>query len=133
MTESFEGQGGQDRTDKTPKLVRSCLTMDDSCGGQICKPILDQPLALADMASWVNLSPYHFARLFRASFGCPPYQYVQEQRLVRARDMLRKRSHNITAIALTCGFNDPSQFSRAFKSRFGVTPSGFRAEAYLNH
>ncbi|WP_341582466.1 helix-turn-helix transcriptional regulator [Marinobacter metalliresistant] len=94
---------------------------------------LSQPLTLADMASWVNLSPYHFARLFRATFDCAPYQYVQEQRLIRARDMLRKRSDNITAIALTCGFNDSSQFSRAFKSRFGITPSGYRAEAHLNH
>lgn len=90
---------------------------------------LDQPLSLANMASWVNLSPYHFARLFRASFGCAPYQYVHEQRLIRARDMLRKRSSKITAIALTCGFNDSSQFSRAFKARFGVTPSRYRSEA----
>ncbi|MBU2953764.1 helix-turn-helix domain-containing protein [Marinobacter sp. F3R08] len=88
---------------------------------------LDQPLTLAAMASWVNLSPYHFARLFKATFGCAPYQYVQEQRLIRARDMLRLRDNNITAIALTCGFNDSSQFSRAFKTRFGITPSGYRA------
>lgn len=90
---------------------------------------MGQPLTLADMAGWVNLSPYHFARLFRATFGCAPYQYVQEQRLIRARDLLRNRSSNITAIALTCGFNDSSQFSRTFKARFGVTPSGYRQAA----
>ncbi|EDM45767.1 AraC family transcriptional regulator, partial [Marinobacter algicola] len=37
---------------------------------------LDQTLTLSEMASWVNLSPYHFTRLFRATFGCAPYQYV---------------------------------------------------------
>lgn len=94
---------------------------------------LGQPLTLADMASWVNLSPYHFARLFRATFGCAPYQYVQEQRLIRARDLLRSEKHKITAIALSCGFNDSSQFSRAFKSRFGITPSAYRTEAHFNH
>ena len=88
---------------------------------------LDQSLTLADMASWVNLSPYHFARLFRATFGCAPYQYVQEQRLILARDQLRNSRDKITAIALSCGFNDSSQFSRAFKSRFGVSPSGYRS------
>ncbi|MFO7528983.1 MAG: AraC family transcriptional regulator [Marinobacter sp.] len=93
---------------------------------------VSQPLTLADMASWVNLSPYHFARLFRASFGCAPYQYVQEQRLIRAKDLLRQRGNKITAIALSCGFNDSSQFSRAFKSRFGVTPSGYRAQSGLD-
>lgn len=87
---------------------------------------LDQPLTLAEMAGWVNLSPYHFARLFRATFGCAPYQYVQEQRLTRARDLLRQPGHKITAIALACGFNDSSQFSRTFKARFGVTPSAYR-------
>ena len=93
---------------------------------------LDQSLALADMASWVNLSPYHFARLFRATFGCAPYQYVQEQRLILARDRLRNSRDKITAVALSCGFNDSSQFSRAFKSRFGITPSAYRGETHFN-
>lgn len=89
---------------------------------------LSQPLTLADMASWANLSPYHFARLFRATFGCAPYQYVQERRLLRARDLLRQPGIKITAIALECGFGDPSQFSRAFKARFGVTPTAYRRQ-----
>ncbi|WP_305965938.1 helix-turn-helix domain-containing protein [Marinobacter salsuginis] len=93
---------------------------------------LDQSLTLADMASWVNLSPYHFARLFRATFGCAPYQYVQEQRLILARDRLRNSRDKITAIALSSGFNDSSQFSRAFKSRFGITPSAYRGETHFN-
>lgn len=88
---------------------------------------LGQSLTLANMASWVSLSPYHFARLFKATFGCAPYQYVQEQRLIRARDLLRNNRDKITAIALMCGFNDSSQFSRAFKSRFGISPSGYRS------
>lgn len=91
---------------------------------------LDQPLTLSEMAGWVNLSPYHFARLFRATFGCAPYQYVQEQRLIRARDLLQQSTTKITAIALACGFNDASQFSKAFRARFGVTPSQYRSEAH---
>ena len=91
---------------------------------------LDRPLTLSEMAGWVNLSPYHFARLFRATFGCAPYQYVQEQRLIRARDLLRQSTIKITAVALACGFNDASQFSKAFRARFGVTPSHYRSEAH---
>ncbi|MDX1757686.1 MAG: AraC family transcriptional regulator [Marinobacter sp.] len=90
---------------------------------------LERPLTLADMAGWVNLSPYHFARLFRATFGCAPYQYVQERRLTRARDQLRRPGSKITAIALACGFSDPSQFARAFRKRFGLTPSAYRSQA----
>lgn len=87
---------------------------------------LEHPLDLATLAAWVNLSPYHFARLFRATFGCAPYQYIQERRLIRARDHLRQSATPITAIALTCGFNDASQFSRAFRKRFGMAPSVYR-------
>lgn len=88
---------------------------------------LDAPLDLATMAGWLNLSPYHFARLFRASFGLAPYQYVQEQRLLRARRMLQQPAAKITAVALACGFGDHSQFSRAFRRRFGQSPSAFRS------
>ncbi|WP_375192277.1 helix-turn-helix domain-containing protein [Marinobacter sp.] len=94
---------------------------------------LSEPLTLSGMASWVNLSPYHFARLFRATFGCAPYQYVQEQRLLRSRDLLRTSRLKITAVALTCGFNDSSQFSRAFRARFGLTPSAYRSAANNGH
>lgn len=88
---------------------------------------LGEPLALATMAGWLNLSPYHFARLFRASFGMAPYQYVQEQRLLQARRLLQQPSAKITAVALECGFGDHSQFSRAFRRRFGQSPSQFRS------
>lgn len=88
---------------------------------------LDQTLNLATMAGWLNLSPYHFARLFRASFGLAPYQYVQEQRLLRARRLLHQPGAKITAIALGCGFGDHSQFTRAFRRRFGQTPSAYRS------
>ncbi|WP_077530106.1 helix-turn-helix domain-containing protein [Vreelandella utahensis] len=89
---------------------------------------LNEPLDLATMAGWVHLSPYHFARLFRASFGMAPYQYVQERRLQRARALLQRPHAKITAIALECGFGDGSQFSRAFRKRFGKTPSAYRSQ-----
>ncbi|GAA3956841.1 helix-turn-helix transcriptional regulator [Allohahella marinimesophila] len=87
---------------------------------------LPENLTLERMADWVNMSPFHFARLFRASIGCAPYQYVLEQRLIRARDLLRQSGQKITVIALLCGFGDHSHFSRAFRKRFGVTPSQYR-------
>ncbi|WP_416398767.1 helix-turn-helix domain-containing protein [Allohahella sp. A8] len=87
---------------------------------------LSEPLTLEAMAGWVSLSPYHFARLFRASFGCAPYQYVLEQRLARARELLRQPENKITVVALLCGFGDHSQFTRAFRKRYGVTPSDYR-------
>ncbi|MFE8072474.1 AraC family transcriptional regulator [Marinobacteraceae bacterium S3BR75-40.1] len=88
---------------------------------------LGTPLDLATLAGWLNLSPYHFARLFRASFGMAPYQYIQERRLQKSRALLQQGSGvKVTAVALESGFGDASQFARAFRKRFGLSPSAFR-------
>ena len=88
---------------------------------------LDRPLSLADLAAQANLSPWHFARLFRVSFGEPPHRYLLRRRLERARRKLVAGEEKILAVALDCGFADQSQFTRAFRRYFGVTPGQFRA------
>ncbi len=88
---------------------------------------LSRALSLADLAGQVNLSTWHFARLFRNSFGEPPHQYVLARRLELARRRLLTSEAKILAVALDCGFSDQSQFTRAFRRRFGITPGQLRA------
>ncbi|HSH41538.1 MAG TPA: AraC family transcriptional regulator [Arenicellales bacterium] len=88
---------------------------------------LAEPLSLEQLAAEVHLSPYHFARLFRATFGEPPYRFVLARRMERARNLLRETDDKIVAIALSCGFSDHSQFARAFRRHYGVSPSEIRA------
>ena len=87
---------------------------------------LAEPISLNQLAELVHLSPWHFARLFRTSFGAPPHRYLLHRRLERARHLLRASDAKIMAIALECGFTDQSQFTRAFRQRYGVTPGRFR-------
>lgn len=95
--------------------------------GDFIEANLDRPLTLADLADQAHLSPWHFARLFRVSFGEPPHRYVMGRRLERARRRLLAGDVKILAVALDSGFADQSQFTRAFRRHFGVTPGQFRA------
>ncbi|ASP39144.1 AraC family transcriptional regulator [Bacterioplanes sanyensis] len=87
---------------------------------------LDQPLTLAQLASQAQLSEYHFARMFKASFGQPPHQYVTERRLQRASELLRHSQLSLAEIALRCGFSSQSHFNQRFKVFYQVTPAAFR-------
>jgi AraC family transcriptional regulator len=85
---------------------------------------------LEQMAGVVHLSPYHFARQFKASTGLPPHQYVVARRIERAQHLLRADGElGLAEVALRVGFSDQSQFSLHFKRIVGVTPRQFRISA----
>ncbi len=88
---------------------------------------LDQPITLGELALRCNLSEYHFARMFRASFGLPPHQYLLARRLHRACQLLRLGLMPLGEIALVCGFASASHFSNRFRQAVGATPGEYRS------
>jgi AraC family transcriptional regulator len=88
---------------------------------------LDQPLTLGAMAREARQSEYHFARMFRLSFGVPPHVWLHARRIARARQLLTAGALPLTEIALACGFASPSHFSNRFRQSCGVSPSRYRA------
>ena len=85
---------------------------------------------LEQMATVVHLSPYHFARQFKATTGLPPYQYVIARRVERAQHLLSADNElSLAEVALRVGFSDQSKFSFHFKRILGVTPRQFRISA----
>jgi AraC-like DNA-binding protein len=86
----------------------------------------DLPQTLRAMADAVGLSPYHFLRTFNAITGTTPHQYVLRARLRQAAIRLRVEDTRVVDIALGCGFDDLSNFNRAFRAEFGVSPRGYR-------
>jgi AraC family transcriptional regulator len=84
------------------------------------------PLSLGQLAGMCALSEYHFARMFRESFGVPPHQYLLARRLSRARDLLRSSTKTFGDIALDCGFGSASHFSNRFRQAVGATPGAYR-------
>ena len=87
----------------------------------------NRPVELDEMAAVACLSKYHFLRLFKLAFGLSPYQYIQQLRLEKARQLLTRSSLPVQDIAGRVGFENSQSFSRLFYRRFGVYPSQYRA------
>jgi AraC family transcriptional regulator len=97
----------------------------------IMENLEDSP-TLEQIAAVVHLSPYHFARQFKAATGLPPRQYVIARRVERAQHLLRADGElGLADVALRVGFGDQSQFSFHFKRIVGVTPGQFRGSARI--
>jgi len=87
---------------------------------------LTEDIALADLAGVARLSPAHFCRAFKRSFGVPPHRYQLQRRIERAKSLLADQDRSVLEVALACGFNFPSNFTQIFRKGTGVTPREFR-------
>src|SRR5882757_8789629 len=83
-------------------------------------------IPLATLAELARLSPYHFCRSFKSSFGMPPHRYHASRRIERAKQLLANRELSVTTIALDVGFGETGKFSTAFHRLTGQTPSCYR-------
>lgn len=88
---------------------------------------LNQNIQLKDLAQMLNLSQFHFSRLFKQSLGITPYQYLMQQRVEKAQQLLKQTNDSITNIALECGFSSHSHFGLQFRQITGITPKVYRA------
>jgi AraC family transcriptional regulator len=87
---------------------------------------LDKELSLTEIAAEVKMSPYYFARLFKQSMGIAPYQYLIQQRVERAKRLLKQRNDAIVDVALQCGFANQSHFTKLFRQLTGMTPKAYQ-------
>jgi AraC family transcriptional regulator len=87
---------------------------------------LSAPLSLGLLAGQCALSEYHFARMFRESFGLPPHQYLLARRMAHARHLLRTGNQAFGDIAMACGFASASHFNNRFRQAMGATPGEYR-------
>ncbi|MGL4882960.1 MAG: helix-turn-helix domain-containing protein, partial [Waterburya sp.] len=87
---------------------------------------LDQDIRLTDLAQLLGMSQFHFSYLFKRSLGIPPYQYLLQQRIERAKQLLKQTDKSIVDIAFLCGFNSHSHLSKQFRQLTGMTPKVYR-------
>jgi len=83
---------------------------------------LAENIPVARIAAAAFLSARQLERIFRASFGKSPMQYLLRMRLEKARSLLRARI-GVAETARLCGFEDPSYFARLFRQAYGHPPS----------
>ncbi|MBX9454670.1 MAG: AraC family transcriptional regulator [Rhizobium sp.] len=88
---------------------------------------LGRALPVSELARVAGMSRAHFSRLFAASEGMPPAEYVLERRLESAARLLaRGAAQPVKEIAILTGFADPNYFAKAFRRRYGLSPTEFR-------
>ena len=87
---------------------------------------LDRALRSCDLAKLVRLSPAHFSRTFRDSFGCSPLDYVMRRRMEHAQGLMLSTDTPLAQIALDCGLCDQAHFSRSFRRVVGESPRVWR-------
>ena len=88
-----------------------------------------QPLDVAALARLAHVSPAHFTRTFRATFGETPHRYLQRRRIERAMFLLRETERSVTDICFQVGFGSPGTFSRTFHEIVGRSPRAYRRQA----
>jgi AraC family transcriptional regulator len=91
---------------------------------------LAQDLTVSDLARQLGRDRTGFARAFRLSTGQRPYEYLTQQRMRRAMDLLLA-GERVTAVAVTVGYSNPSKFAAAFRRLCGASPSQWAKEAIL--
>jgi len=89
---------------------------------ELIKDSLDSNFTLDELASNSNLSKYHFLRVFKQEFGMTPHNFIVNQRVNKAYELI-KNGTSISQASLEVGFNDQSHLSRNFKKIYGYTPS----------
>jgi AraC family transcriptional regulator len=87
---------------------------------------LHQEIKLTNLASLLGMSQFHFSHQFKQAIGITPYQYLLQQRIERAKQLLKQSDRSIADIALTCGFNSHSHLSKQFRQLTGTTPKTYR-------
>jgi AraC family transcriptional regulator len=89
---------------------------------------LSSDLGLAALAGEVQLSPYHFAHLFKNTVGMPPHHYVIRERVNESRKLLATKRMPVIEVAMTVGFASQSYFTEVFRKATGTTPKHYQQE-----
>ena len=87
---------------------------------------MSEPPTLTDLAHRIGTNQVRLGRAFQIHLGMSPFEYLREQRLARAQELLDSTDHLVRQIAETVGFKRAGDFATAFKQRFGMTPREYR-------
>ncbi|NQX63580.1 AraC family transcriptional regulator [Paenibacillus qinlingensis] len=105
-----------------PRIVKVCAYIQEHA---------HESLSLEKLAAHVYLSASHFSYLFRKEMGQPPAQYLRNHRIQISEELLVQTSLSINEISRRAGYNELSEFSRAFRNVAGISPQAYRKQMRL--
>jgi AraC-like DNA-binding protein len=79
---------------------------------------LAESISIKKLAELVELSPFHFSRVFKQATGMTPLQFVTRERMLEAQQLIRETSRSLMEIALEVGYTSPSHFAQVFRRRW---------------
>ena len=88
---------------------------------------LDQPLTVPELASHAGLSTRQLARRMRAELQVGPLDWLHQQRIARAQELLERTDASVEQIAAGCGMGTAATLRRHFHRAVGVSPTAYRA------
>jgi AraC-like DNA-binding protein len=112
-----DGNVSREVEDLNRRLLRARDAMDRAFA---------QPLDVRAVAAVAHISPAHFSRCFRATFGESPHRYLQRRRVERSMFMLRESDRSVADVCFDVGFSSPGTFSRTFTQIVGESPTVYR-------
>ncbi len=101
------------------KLINAIAAMEGN---------IEHPLTTIELAELAGVTRRQLERLFRQQFDATPSGFYLHLRLGRARELLRQTGMSVLEICLACGFESATYFARAYRQRYGVTPSHDRED-----
>lgn len=95
---------------------------------------VDTDINLDELSQNLGVSKFHMHRIFKNEFGKNVYESIKSIRLQKASSLLLTNKHStITEVAKMCGYSSHASFIKAYKEKFGMTPSAWRDEGYKNY
>ncbi len=83
-------------------------------------------ILLDDISSYINMSSFHFHKIFKQTMQISPNEYLMNHRVRVSKELLMKTNESITDIAFKCGFESSSYFCFVFKQKMNVSPNKYR-------
>ena len=115
---------------ETPKKTTGGLTpWRESLAKQLILERLGETIEVSDLARACALSRSHFSRAFKSSTGLSPQEWIRQQRIDRAKQLIRNTDRSLTQISLECGFCDQAHFCHIFTRSEGINPFAWRCRA----
>ncbi|KZN39404.1 hypothetical protein N480_00815 [Pseudoalteromonas luteoviolacea S2607] len=88
------------------------------------------PLSLSDIAKCSYMSPYHFLRVFKDTYGETPNEFLIRLRLQQAKKMLITENYSVSEVCERVGYSSLGSFSSLFLKQVGVAPTAYRRKLW---
>jgi transcriptional regulator GlxA family with amidase domain len=126
MAHSQQNVARETTTETRKKTTGGLTPWRESLVKQLILERLGETVEVTELARACALSRSHFSRAFKCSTGLSPQDWIRNQRIARAKQLIQSTDLTLTQISLECGFCDQAHFCHIFTRNEGITPFAWR-------